>query len=202
MSKLQLGLFNFRIRGQHPLQDPHGNRVPEVVLQQQAPLSRIGQVSRLHGDGWDIGADPELGLGGHAVIRDLKAPERLGQPGIDRLRERKAVGLWVEDGQAVDRRVAIVGVDMQADEHPGAGRMRAVPALRDLDVLIAAAGQHDLDTLALQQGAQPQGQVECDVLLHDGADHDPGVPELRGVAGWAATVPWIDRDHVGRGHDE
>src|SRR6266567_4853629 len=80
--------------------------------------------------------------------------------------------------------------------------MRAVPSLRDLDILIAVASQHHLDALALQQRAQPQGEVKGDVLLHDASHHDAWIPELGGVAGGAAAVSRVDRDHVGRGHDE
>ena len=39
MSDMELGLFNRWVRGQDPLEDAHGNRVPEVVLQEEAPLS-------------------------------------------------------------------------------------------------------------------------------------------------------------------
>ena len=197
MCQLHLGLFNFRIGGEHALENSHRDRVPEVVLQQQAPLARIRQVGGFDRHGRDIGTDPQLRLDDDAVVGDLKTLERLGQPRVDRLGEREAIGLGVEDGQAVDGRIAVVGIDVQADEHPGTRRVRAVPSLRDLDVLIAAPRQHHLDALALQQRAQPHGEVERDVLLHDGADHDTRIPELGGVAGRAAAVSRVDRDHVG-----
>ena len=145
---------------------------------------------------------PELGLADDPVVLDLKAVEGLGEPGVDRLRERKAFRLGIENGGAVDRRVAIEGVDVQADEHSGSRRVHPVPALRDLDVFVRAARQHDLHPLFLQQRAQSEGQVEGDFLLHHGADDDPRVPELRWIAGGAAPVSGIDGDHVGRGCDE
>ena len=122
-------------------------------MQQQAPLARIRQVGRLDRHGRDVGTDPQLRLDGHAVVGDLKALEGLGETRINRLRKRETVGLRVKNGEAVDRRIAVVGIDVQADEHPGTRRMGSVPSLRDLDVLIATASQHDLDALALQQRA-------------------------------------------------
>ena len=202
MSELQPGLLDLRVRSQHALENSHRNRVPEVVLQQHVPLARVGQVGRLDGRGRDIRTDPELGLRDHTVVGDLETLQRLSETGVNRLREREAVGLWVEDRRAVDGRIPVVGIDVQTDKHLGARQVHAVPALRYLDVLVTAARQHHLHLLSLQQGTQPEGQVEGDVLLHEAADHHAGIPELGRVAGRTAPMSRIDGDHIGRGHDK
>ena len=46
----------------------------EIATRQQSRLVRIGQIGRLHGRGRDIGVDPQLRLGRHAIIGH---PERL-----------------------------------------------------------------------------------------------------------------------------
>ena len=41
MSEVQPGLLDLRVRSQHALENSHRNRVPEVVLQQHAPLAPL-----------------------------------------------------------------------------------------------------------------------------------------------------------------
>src|SRR3982074_2554420 len=117
---LDAGLLDLRIGGEHPLEDAEGDRVAEVALQEQAALARIRQVGGLDGGGRNVRTNPKLRLGHDAVVLDLEAAERLGEAGLDSLREWKAIRLGIEDGGPTDRRVAVEGVDVQADEHAGA----------------------------------------------------------------------------------
>src|SRR5207237_5662169 len=80
--------------------------------------------------------------------------------------------------------------------------MDAVPAFGNLNVLIGGPGQNHLDAFLYEQRAQPKSQIQRDVLFYHGANHDTWIPELSRITGWAAAMPRIDRDHVGRGHDE
>ena len=145
---------------------------------------------------------PELRLGRHAIIEDLIGLEALPKRLADRLGEGQAIRPGIEDRLAIDRGVSIEGIHMQADEHASTRGLRDGPALRDLDILVGGSRHHDLDPFFLEEGAQPESEVERDVFFHDATDDDARIPELGRVAGGAATMPRVDRHDVGSGHDE
>src|SRR5439155_11034678 len=93
---LLLDLLDLWIRYQHTLEDTRGDRIAKVTLAQQAGLSGIGEITRLDGRGRDVRTHPQLRLGRHAVVRNLVALERLGEPSVDRLGKSQAVGLRIK----------------------------------------------------------------------------------------------------------